>query len=272
MLVKPDTMKLLSITPENCIFFLGGHDLEMAEIKKLLLAKGFQVEDKNLSWGARISDYTGLFSESKTNICIELIEDIPLLPNYLQIDHHNALLHKESSIEQIAALLHIPLTRHQQLIAANDKQHIVGMQKINATEAEIRKIRKMDRAAQGVTPKMEKIAKEELKDPTNLAVYGELAVFKTTLPRFSPIADELCLKYRDYLIFNDSPNEITFTYYGKGANTTITNLFKKEIEARKAYLGGAGDGFFGINKNSFTANQMMKMIDKIKERYVNQTL
>ncbi|WP_165372238.1 hypothetical protein [Emticicia agri] len=40
-------MKQVNLTSENCIFFLGGHDLEMAEIKKLLLAKGFEVKDKN---------------------------------------------------------------------------------------------------------------------------------------------------------------------------------------------------------------------------------
>jgi len=37
------------------IFLLGGHDLEMIEIGKILKAKGLTFHDRNLHWGAKLS-------------------------------------------------------------------------------------------------------------------------------------------------------------------------------------------------------------------------
>ena len=86
----------------GCIFFLGGHDLEMLEIKQLLLAHGYTVVDKNLAWGAKLSDYHGDFSTTHTNVCIELAQDSTPPPRYLRIDHHNELANMPASIEQLS--------------------------------------------------------------------------------------------------------------------------------------------------------------------------
>ena len=39
------------------LFLLGGQDLEMLEIKKLLERENIAYKDKNLKWGAKLSDY-----------------------------------------------------------------------------------------------------------------------------------------------------------------------------------------------------------------------
>lgn len=258
-------MDNIQLNKSNCIFLLGGHDLEMLEIKNLLIEHDYIFIDKNLAWGAKLSDYEDDISSNLINVCVELAEDITPPSKYLRIDHHNELATELSSIEQIANKIGVKLNRKQELIAANDKGHIAEMRKICATDDEINEIRKLDRAAQGVTPEMEEQAQKELENRENIEVFKTLAIFRTSLPKFSPISDKLCLKYQNYLIYNLSPNEVTFTFYGKGANSDLPTLFAKEVNDKTAYFGGIGNGYFGVNKNSFTADEMLLMIDKIKD-------
>jgi hypothetical protein len=143
------------------VFLLGGHDLEMLTIKQLLIANGFSEEkniaDLNLKWGAKLSEYQNLFNDDQTFVGIELIQDIDPPPHYLNIDHHNENANKPSSIEQVAELVGIELTREQQLIAANDKGFIPAMEIFGATHEEIADIRRRDRKAQGVTKEDERL-------------------------------------------------------------------------------------------------------------------
>jgi hypothetical protein len=60
--------------PSDFIFLLGGHDLEMVEIGKILKAKGLTFHDRNLHWGTKLSAYQDLFDESHTFVGIELIK------------------------------------------------------------------------------------------------------------------------------------------------------------------------------------------------------
>ena len=45
------------------VFLLGGYDLEMLEIKKILDSKNVEYKDKNLSWGAKLSDYQDILEK-----------------------------------------------------------------------------------------------------------------------------------------------------------------------------------------------------------------
>ena len=47
------------------VFLLGGYDLEMLEIKKILDSKNVEYKDKNLSWGAKLSDYQDILEKYK---------------------------------------------------------------------------------------------------------------------------------------------------------------------------------------------------------------
>jgi hypothetical protein len=123
----------------NFLFLLGGADLEMVEIKRLLtahaLALGKSDTDAELRWGARLSNYQNLFNDTQTFVGIELVQDIAPPPHYINIDHHNENSDKSSSLEQVIELLEnnlkskIEFTRDRQLIAANDKGYKSAMDK-----------------------------------------------------------------------------------------------------------------------------------------------
>ncbi len=45
------------------IFLLGGHDLEMQEIRNILEEKQLKYFDYNLAWGAKLSSYSKVFDD-----------------------------------------------------------------------------------------------------------------------------------------------------------------------------------------------------------------
>ena len=205
------------------LFFLGGSDLEMEEIRNLLDSLGcieFDSEnmmenrfegcayvDRNLSWGAKLSDYRNVLERfgDRSDIIlygIELTEDITPLRNYIAIDHHNERADRPSSLEQVAELFGVKLDRWQRLVAANDKGYIPEMKKMCATDAEIEKIRRADRKAQGVSLEEEKSADAlvlqcEKSDSTAICTTknGYFQI-ETTLKHISPLVDRfymLCI-------------------------------------------------------------------------------
>lgn len=233
--------------PQNYVFFLGGRDLEMVEIRKILKDLGFQegihFHDRNLEWNtARLSAYADLFSKTKINVCIELQEDMTPPALYLSIDHHNEKSHLPPSIVQIAELLGFPLSRDHLLVGANDRAYIPGMLELQATEAEIADIRQRDRKAQGVTETQEEQA---VLDIENAFKNGKVTVVNTTLKKFSPITDRL-FKHKHLLIYNADE----MTYYGP-ARDQLAKHFAAEVKAGKAYYGGTSSGFFGFGKGAF---------------------
>lgn len=143
------------------LFILGGADLEMVEIKRLLTANGFaegkNMADHHLAWGAKLSDYQSLFNDTQTFVGIELLQDIAPPAHYINIDHHNENSFKPSSLEQVVELLEndlklkIEFTRDMQLIAANDKGYIPAMIQIGATPEEIADIRHRARETLEIT-------------------------------------------------------------------------------------------------------------------------
>lgn len=105
------------------IFFLGGHDAEMLEIRRILESEGIPYVDKHLNWGAVLSDYRdeliGL-SEGDIPVLIELEADMALPPGAIVVDHHGPAAGKEkrTSLEQTADLLGVTLDRRGKLISA----------------------------------------------------------------------------------------------------------------------------------------------------------
>ena len=245
----------------NYSFYLGGHDLEMLEIKRMLQDQGYiegvNLFDRNLEWhNAYLSAYSDDILRERINVGIELKEDIKPPPYYISIDHHNERIDEPSSIEQVAELLATPLNRKQLLIAANDKGHIPAMQSMGASEEEILEIRLQDRIAQGVTQEHEEEAKRAI---ANQIVVDGIAVIKTQSDKFSPIADRMYQK-NHLLIYSDKE----LTYYGT-ARDLLANAFSDLISAQKAYYGGAQNGFFGIGKGNFSPLE----IEKLKTEIIN---
>jgi hypothetical protein len=134
------------------MFMLGGADLEMAEIRKLLDAEGVQYVDKGLTWGAKASAYQteieALLAQGTKPVLIELEEDLPkeMIAQCMIVDHHGkrAGADKPTSLHQVFALLELPAvrwTRRMELVAANDRGYIPALQEVGATMEEIRQIR-----------------------------------------------------------------------------------------------------------------------------------
>jgi hypothetical protein len=186
----------------NYRFLLGGHDLEMVEIRRLLErhAPG-RFFDKNLAWGAALSAYRDELLEALRHgekpVLIELADDLsPDLfdrGRIIVVDHHGPLAghDKPTSIEQVFSLLNLPpdtWTRRLVLVAANDRAHVAGMRAIGASPAEIAEIRAADRGAQGVTTADEA---EAVRAIAARRREGRLTIIETTSRTSSAIADRV---------------------------------------------------------------------------------
>lgn len=183
-------------------FFLGGYDLEMAEIRRLLDQHvPDQVEDLALSWGAAASAYKdailAALGRGETPVLIELVDDLPpgLFDRGLiiDVDHHGARAGTDAptSIEQIWSLLGFPadaLPRRLLLVAANDRGHVDGLLAAGATPEEIAAIRAEDRKSQGVSPADEAEAVRAIK---GRRMCGRVTVVETMSHTSSAIADQM---------------------------------------------------------------------------------
>lgn len=244
------------------IFLLGGADLEMHTIRQLLDKNGYRYYDKHLRWDnaclsayrKEIADYRG--DDTPLWIGIELQEDMTPPARYICIDHHNGNAHKPSSLEQLAELLEIPLSRQEQLIAANDRAYIPGMKALQASDAEITGIRLADRACQGVTEEEERLAELAIGEHTQ--VYNNLIVVRALCHRFSPICDRL-FPYERLLVFTDEE----WMYYGKQADRLV-EIFQSDIQDGKIFYGGGPDGYIGCKRKAYTSSGIQQHVELIK--------
>ena len=232
--------------------FLGGRDLEMIEIARMLATcSSVEVHDQQLSWGATASAYSmeirAAIHRGDRVAIIELPDDLPAdIPRdcIVWIDHHGMLagVNRPTSLEQIFQLMEFSpqqWTRDLMLVAANDRGHIRGMRDAGATPEEIQNIRARDRAAQGITPQEE----EQGRDAAAGAVAhfgGRLLAVQLPHTRTATVTD----------ILPDAENLIVFcpgqtVFFGSG----------RSIEAlRVAYPEGwfGGDlperGYWGVGR------------------------
>lgn len=235
------------------MYFLGGHDLEMAEIAKILHEHGVPFVDHGLDWAhATFANYDSeirtAIRSPRRPILVEL-RDIPadVHPFVDVIDHHGPESgHLPTSLEQVLARLgKTELTREQALIAANDKGYIEGMLAIAATPEEIANIRRRDREAQGITAEQEALAESAVAQracPAPGLAIVELAHGKTACvtDRLSNFAGGP--GYRN--LFIESPGEVSF--FGEGR--TIEQLHRRF----GGYCGGDLPirGYWGLEKPS----------------------
>ncbi len=248
------------IDPDKYIFLLGGHDLEMEEIGKILLSRGLKYYDLNLEWGAKLSAYSAFFDDKHTFVGIELIKDAEPPKKYREIDHHNERSGMPASIVQVAALLDIELDRRQQLIAANDRGYISGMLALGASKEEVKEIREADRRAQGVTDIDEQQAEAAIASGVTL---GDLLVVYYEGLRFSPVTDRVHSK--QLMVWNYK----TLNYYGS-ETALLKEHFQSLVSEGKAYFGGKPLSFFGLVPNCFDKAQIEKLKDEIIRLVIKQ--
>ena len=143
-------------------FFLGGWDVEMVTIARLLDEVAPQCyTDHGLGWGARASAYRheiqAVVSAHICPVLVELEDDLGLTHSgAIIVDHHGAGNGdiQPTSLQQVFSLLGLPSekwTRWFELVAANDRGHVRSLIQVGATQAEIREVRAADRAAQRIT-------------------------------------------------------------------------------------------------------------------------
>lgn len=238
------------------VFLLGGKDLEMLEIKNILTKKNLTFYDKELTWGAKLSDYKDILGkyENINNIEIYVIEleiDMVKPHNCIEIDHHNQNSNKPSSLEQICTLLNIDISenRYLQLVSANDKNYISGMKQINASENEILNIRKKDREEQGITIEDENLAQISIDKSSSNIIYS----FTT---KFTSISDRIYGKYNNYIIYNN----FKIIFYGYKISEIKIFFEKLNIEKKQYYYGGGDLGFIGIKNNILNKEEIEVLI------------
>ena len=238
---------------EKDIYFLGGHDLEMAEIARVLREHGAVFVDRGLNWdqatfSAYEAELRAAIAAGQRPVLVE-IRDIPadIHPFVDVIDHHGPQsAHLPTSLEQVLAHLGVTtLTREQALIAANDKGYIEGMLAIAATPEEIANIRRRDREAQGITAEQEALAESAVAQRTCPA--PGLAIVELAHGKAACVTDRLSNLtggpgYRN--LFIESPGEVSF--FGEGR--TIEQLHRRF----GGYCGGELPvrGYWGLEKPS----------------------
>lgn len=233
--------------------------MEMQIIKQMLEGRDdCVVFDRHLNWGNAILSAYG--DEIKnhpdcTIYGIELKEDIPCPKNYHSIDHHNSKESNVSSLEQVAHILGIKLTRQQMLVAANDKGYIPAMVAMDATKEEIADIRLKDRKAQGISDEDERLAEKSIAQ--YLSVYGDLYIVKSLTSHFAPICDRL-YPYRELLVYTDEE----WAYYGKQKANLVEQL-QDEIRQGRIYHGGDDEGYIGAVKGAFTIKDINNFVEKM---------
>ncbi len=208
-------------------FFLGGNDLEMEAVRRLLRYRKIppeRIHDKRLGWGAGLSDYRDELErlpEDTVPVLLELEIDLRLPDTGIVIlDHHgeSAGRDRPTVLEQLWRLLEMPADLWGKeefadfpLIAANDRGHIAAMRRLGASEAQIAAIRERDRRAQGITGAQEKTAEAAI-GRRRVAAGGALTIVDLPHDKTATVTDRLHGKYENLLIL--SPEEINF--FGEG--------------------------------------------------------
>lgn len=245
---------------EDLIFLLGGADLEMHTIRDVLSREGITFFDHYLRWdNALLSSYKlelQTVKDGQIVFGIELREDIIPPECYRAIDHHNELSASPCALEQVMKILQQPMNRYEQLVAANDKSYIPGMLELDASEEEIISIRRADRKAQGVTDEEERSAEKAIE--SNLEIKDDLIIVQALCSRFSPICDRL-FPYHKLLIYTDSE----WMYYGDGC-CSVRDLFADELLSGNLFYGGGEQGYVGVKQNVYKKDNIIEMINRIK--------
>ncbi len=247
------------------LFLLGGHDLEMKAIAKLLTSNHVPYLDANLSWDNALWE-AYLQPPYKAQLEAALAQVQPLygielrgsIPDGCQlIDHHNKQEDQPSSIDQVSKIIGHTMTRWEELVAANDTGYIPALMQMGASDEEIEKVRRADRQAQGVTEEDEELALKSIGEHMEVSP-DELIVVRSLTSRFSPITDRLYGQANRLLVYHDRD----LNYYGEGKEKLVSH-FDDLLKADNAYHGGGSSGFFGIHSIE-NDQHMQELIADIK--------
>lgn len=279
------------------VYVLGGEDLEMSRIRKRLNNAGAEVVDVNMRWedasnqGVRAvsGEIESIQAEGKTPVTIELAGAAVLRPGAVEIDHHNERSERPPSITQVLERMGLAPVLKDKLVGANDAGYIPAMREVtNDILAKLEKrlsevpaisdeeragrlegsrrwldlmidrVRREDRAAQGVTEEMELEAEEAIEHAEVDPETGTMTV-RISGDRCSPVTDRLFSQWpggRQNLIVVASSGEDMqeVWFFGQGdqcvqiSDHFLAKKAEKEAAGTKqgneyhSFSGGAGRG------------------------------
>ena len=190
--------------PSELVVFLGGYDLEMLVIGRMVRrALGpTHVVDRQLGWGAKASAYAAEISATlaagKVPVLIELTAteaEQARWADAIWVDHHGPRAGEPTSLEQVHRLLGQAAPRWSRwhtLVAANDRGHVRAMRAAGATLGQMRRVRAADRCAQGITAEEEAAGAAALARAERLCS-GRLLLVRLPHGRTATVADRLAL-------------------------------------------------------------------------------
>lgn len=255
------------------VYFLGGRDLEMVEIARVLSEHNICTFDHALDWShamfsAYAEDIRSAVSSDRRAVLVELREIPPEVRSLVDvIDHHGPESgHLPTSLEQVFARLGIArLSWEQELIAANDKGYIEGMAAIGASPEEMNRIRLLDRQAQGITAEQEAdaVAAVALRDESA----GSLTIVALPHEKTATVTDRLSASlggpgYKNLLV--ESPFELSF--FGEG------RLILELVHRFGGYCGGnlPHKGYWGLDVSVGEARSSIK--EFVRHAFVGGTI
>lgn len=235
-------------------FIVPANDGEAVEIRKILLAKKIDHIVTRQPWGATwaglesavVTKIEGFLSANPSTVIYGVELGGPARWSAINIDHHiysdENRSNEKSSIEQVAVLLGVELTRHQLLVAANDKGWIPALKAMGASENEIKIVRAQDRLSQGVTPDQEAQA---VADIASAEVHGSKWLIRCPKGSTSAITDRIFGQYSELLTI-DSQNG-KWIYFGP-RHMQFYALTEGGTEFARWAGGDPQNGFSGVEK------------------------
>ena len=207
-------------------FFVGGYDLEMIEVVKILIEQKINFDDLSLSWAdAKVSAYekriTEMLKDEFIPVLLELKIDISLPKTVVIIDHHNECSSNPATILQVLNLLGLQPTRLQSLIAANDSGAYWGLKTAGANSDEVHLIRQLERSMQGFTPAMELISIKAAK--TAFETNPILPIVRLPFSSFAAAKDYIWERGGKEMVFIAADGEVEY----QGCGITAAALLAK---------------------------------------------
>lgn len=279
------------------VYILGGEDLEMSRIRKRLIKAGAKIVDIGMSWEQAANEgvmavaeqIDAIKAEGRTPVTIELAGAGDLRPDVVEIDHHNERSDRPPSIQQVMERMGLAPVLKDRLVGANDAGYIPAMREVTSdilsklekrlaevsgiTEEEkqkrlegskrwldfmIDRVRREDRAAQGVTEEMEREAETAIENAEIDPDTGMVTV-RITGDRCSPVTDRLFSKWpggrQNLIVVASSGQDMQEVwFFGQGdqcveiSDHFLAKKVQKEADGTKvgneyhSFSGGAGRG------------------------------
>lgn len=235
-------------------FIVPANDGESVEIRRILMAKKIDHVVTRQPWGATwvglepsvVKEIEGFLSTNSSAVIYGVELGGPARWGAINIDHHiyrdENRSNEKSSIEQVATLLGVELTRHQTLIAANDKGWIPAMLAMGASDNEIKIVRAQDRLSQGVTPDQEAQA---VSDINGAEVQGTKWLIRCPKGSTSAITDRIFGQYTELLTIDGQNGK--WIYFGP-RHMQFYSLTEGGTDHARWAGGDPKNGFSGVEK------------------------